>query len=872
MREVSQSPLFDTKAAQYLLGSLMHQPELIYNEDKYIISTEDFVLKVYVIIFSAIYNLTFNGAKIITPASLDLYLSSYPTQYEAYSQNDGQTLVQLIFELTENFDMAQFNMYYERLKKFSTLRELRTKGFDVDEFYHVDFLKQDEIEKTFNALTVNDILNKIRNKIQLVENHNLAKQESSGSYAAKGIRELVQSLQQNPEVGIPLEGKYFNYTTRGCRKGKMYLYSAPSGGGKALPNDTLIPMYDGSFKTVGDIKVGDLLIDRFGNPTKVLKIFPQGQKQVYKVIFKDGREALCNNEHLWSYNTHGQKNKNNLFTKTLQEIIDLGQKTNYKNNDGSYKFLVPMNKAVNYQEKKLKLDPYVLGLMLGDGSFRQHSSNKALQFSTNDVELINSITEITNWGVNKSSEHNYTYYFYDKQKKQNIWVEHYLKDYPELIDTYSYNKFIPTEFLFSSIEQRWSLLQGLMDTDGSVDAKGRCSISTISLQLKDNIVQLCYSLGLKAIVHEDIRPEKYTSTGICYNITIACSKENKIKLFRLSRKQEIVQKYLESVKCFEKNDYNAIVDVVDCGYTTEMTCFLVDNEEHLFLMNDYIVTHNTRTMVGNACSIAYPHIENGKIVSRKVLEPVLFIATEMQADEIQTLILAWISGVDEEKILLNQMTEDEMYLVNIAMNIMEKYEKNFIIEAIPNPSIQSLKSMITNYILHDGIEYIFYDYIFTSVGLMDEFRSVNLREDVVLMMLSNTLKEIAADYNVFVMTGTQLNGTWEGKMVRNANMLRGSKAIADKIDVGSIGVRCPDEEIEQVKCFCEEMNLELPNIVIDIYKNRRGKMCDVKIFRKFNYGTCRTKDILVTTTNYKVIQDIPMLTFELDHYPLKDYE
>lgn len=512
MEKLNQPPLFDKKAAQYVLGCLMHQPNLVYDEDKYILSIDDFADKLYIILFGAIYNLSNNGAKTITPPNIDLYLSAYPVQYENYTKNDGLTLTQLIYEQTEDFDIAQFNFYYERIKKFSTLRELRQKGFEIGEFYRTDFLDQDKIEEEFNKLTVTDILNKIRNKIQLVENRNVSRQESTGQYAAKGIRDLMASLRQNPEVGIPMEGLLLNYATRGCRKGKMYLYSSHSGGGK------------------------------------------------------------------------------------------------------------------------------------------------------------------------------------------------------------------------------------------------------------------------------------------------------------------------------------------------------------------------TRTMVGNACSIAFPRIENGHIVSRQVLEPVLFVATEMQADEIQTLILSWISGVNEEKILLNQLTPDEEYLINIAMNIMEKYEKNFVIEAIPNPSIKSLKSMITNYILHDNIEYIFYDYIFTSVGLMDEFSGVGLREDVVLMMLSNTLKEIAADYNVFVMTGTQLNGTWEGKQVRNANMLRGSKAIADKIDIGVIGVRCTDEELQQVQTYCEEMHLIQPNIVMDIYKNRRGKMCDVKIFRKLDYGTCRATDIIATTTSYKVINDLPELVFVNVIKDMKDYE
>ena len=561
-----------------------------------------------------------------------------------------------------------------------------------------------------------------------------------------------------------------NYTTRGCRKGKMYLYSAPSGGGKALPNSTLIPLYDGTWKQVGDIVVGDILIDRCGKPTKVLQTFPQGQKEVYKIKFKDGREALCNDEHLWSYNTLGQVNKSHFFTKTLREIIEEGAGSNYRNSDGSFKYLIPQNKPVDYVEANLYVHPYLMGLMLGDGSFREHTSNKALQFSTGDEELLETIHTITNWQVQKSSSKNYTYYF--KNNDKNISVSEFLKHYPALINTYSYNKFIPTQFMTGSINQRWLLLEGLMDTDGSIDNKGRCSFTTTSPQLKNDFMLLCNSLGLKTICREDIRSNKYT-TGICYDINIVCSKEDKLKLFRLERKRGIAKEYFNNAKRTVTNDSNAIVDIQDCGYTEDMTCFLVDNDEHLFLMNDYIVTHNTRTMVGNACAIAYPRIENGKIVKRDSLQPVLFIATEMGADEIQTLILSWISGVNEEKILINQMTEDEEKLIAIAANIMDKYEKNFIIESIPNPSIQSLKSMITNYIIHDDVEYIFYDYIFSSIGLIDEFKGINLREDVVLMMLSNTLKEIAATYNVFVMTGTQVNGEYEKKTVRNANMLRG---------------------------------------------------------------------------------------------------
>jgi replicative DNA helicase len=196
----------------------------------------------------------------------------------------------------------------------------------------------------------------------------------------------------------------------------------------------------------------------------------------------------------------------------------------------------------------------------------------------------------------------------------------------------------------------------------------------------------------------------------------------------------------------------------------------------------------TRFLVGNACAISLPYIENGKIIKREHLKPVLFIATEMGADEIQTLIISYVSGVNEEKILLGSYSPEEEARIRLALDILDKYGKNFIIESMPDPSMAMIRAKMAKYIIQDEVEYIFYDYIFSSPGLLSEFRDLEVREDVALMMLSNTLKEVATTYQVFVQTATQLNGNWEKISTRNANLIRGSKAIADKIDIGIIGI------------------------------------------------------------------------------------
>jgi replicative DNA helicase len=270
----------------------------------------------------------------------------------------------------------------------------------------------------------------------------------------------------------------------------------------------------------------------------------------------------------------------------------------------------------------------------------------------------------------------------------------------------------------------------------------------------------------------------------------------------------------------------------------------------LFLFSAPTGHGKTRFLVGNACSLSLPYIKDGKIVKKENLAPVLFIATEMEPDEIQTLVLAYVSGVNEEKLLTNTLTPEEERLIEVAVKIIEEYGDNFKIEKISDPSIASLRAKLTKYILNDKYYHIFYDYIFTSPSLNMEFSRTGLREDVVLMMLSNTLKEIAADYNVFIYTGTQVSRGWERAQFRNENFLAGSKAIGDKVDFGIIAVKLTEEEKEKIQTLllADGVN-KLPNVVLDVYKNRRGRIVNAKIYRLFDYGTCRTEDLIMTDTN-----------------------
>lgn len=269
----------------------------------------------------------------------------------------------------------------------------------------------------------------------------------------------------------------------------------------------------------------------------------------------------------------------------------------------------------------------------------------------------------------------------------------------------------------------------------------------------------------------------------------------------------------------------------------------------------------TRTMISNACNIALPYWDGKQICNVEHRQKVLFIATEMDHEEIQRLVLAYVSGVSSETINDGSYSPADEEKLNKAVEIIKEYKDNFLIEYLPNPNISAVKSMIERHIEQDKVGYIFYDYIFSSPGLVTEFASSKIREDVGLMMLSNTLKEIATTHKVFVMSATQLSGDWEGTKFRNMGYIRGSKAVADKVDIGMIGIRLSGEEKTRVEKILGANEMK-PNIVIDVYKNRSGRATEIKLFRYFDYATCRSYDCFVTDAEYNRIDEFKQKVLE----------
>lgn len=279
----------------------------------------------------------------------------------------------------------------------------------------------------------------------------------------------------------------------------------------------------------------------------------------------------------------------------------------------------------------------------------------------------------------------------------------------------------------------------------------------------------------------------------------------------------------------------------------------------------------TRAMVGDACNLAFPFYFDTKIgewVDKGYCERVLFITTELDKEEIQTMVLARVSGVNESKILKGRYTKEEEDRIDTAIEFITTYA-NLEIEHIPDPNIAQIEAVVRKQVLVNKVENVFYDYIFSSPSLLNEFSSLHIREDVRLGMLSTALKDLAVELNIFIMSATQLSGDFENKKgIRNEKFLRGAKSIADKIDMGAIMTLVGDEEREIIEGIAYQYRLEVPNYVTDIYKIRRGQYKNVKIWSKIDLGTCTLEDILITDGSYHPIENFEYLIDDFSPQPI----
>ncbi len=266
----------------------------------------------------------------------------------------------------------------------------------------------------------------------------------------------------------------------------------------------------------------------------------------------------------------------------------------------------------------------------------------------------------------------------------------------------------------------------------------------------------------------------------------------------------------------------------------------------------------TRMAAGDACKIAVPYfydVNTNQYVYTGNCEPTTIFSTEMPVDEIQTLLIAAVSKVNEEHILYGTYEKGELERVKQAISYIES--SPLYIVHIPDFSIEDIKNQIKKYNREFSVRYFFFDYIHTSLRLMAEVNSksgMGLKEHQLLLVFATELKTIAQQLDVFIYTASQLNGEAQNALYKDQNLLAGSKALANKLDMGVISMSPTKAERKKIEAVLHRMvNMPVPNMCHWVYKVRRGRLTRIIIWTKIDLGTMTEQCLFVTNYDFELI-------------------
>jgi ATP-dependent Clp protease ATP-binding subunit ClpB len=454
--------------------------------------------------------------------------------------------------------------------------------------------------------------------------------------ALKEVRGSQRVTSQNPEETYQALEKYGRDLTQYARAGKLdpvigrdeeirrvvqvlsrrtknnpVLIGEP-GVGKAQPLDARIKTPSG-WTTMGDVRVGDLVTTPDGSSARVTHTFPQGKKQIYRIHFKDGRWADACGEHLWKvYGPHlGTDKKRCKSWKVITTEELAGRLANTQ-----ARWKVPVTKTVSGDGRALPIDPYLLGVLIGDGNLTQDG----VRFSSADHEIVERVRQLlgSDFALTRSKSRPCDYRVVmsatntRRHRKRGPAVrDNALVDHIErlgLLGRPSYEKFVPEEYKKAGADQRFALLRGLIDTDGYVTPTGAISFSTSSVQLARDVQELVWSLGGLARIAQ--KQTSYTYLGerregrLSY--TVCIRHPEPLQLVGLTRKRDRVPKDYQ----YKENLKNRVVRIERLRID-EAKCILIDHPEHLYITDNYVVTHNTAVVEGLAQRIVRGDVPEG---------------------------------------------------------------------------------------------------------------------------------------------------------------------------------------------------------------------------------------------------------------------
>ena len=362
--------------------------------------------------------------------------------------------------------------------------------------------------------------------------------------------------------------------------------------GRAQPVFTKVLTPNG-FRPIGELRVGDSVIGSDGLPTEVLGVYPQGFKEIYRVFTQDGSSTLASGDHLWSVYTREDRRRGKP-ARVLQtkEMIGNLRAAHY------HRYELPLLSApVHFKMQPVPLDPYALGLLLGDGCV---TCSTTPSFATTDPELAESLGQlIPGIKVRRKTEVDYIL------NRATRPGEVITRENPVtgamrrlgLAGMRSNTKFVPAGYLFNTCDVRLAVLQGLLDSDGGpVTQQGRtCRIqfSTVSARLRDDVVCLVQSLG--GVVYSHTRPAEGRKPGLARGRDVHHRSDAHILDIRLPEGIVPFRLARKAAKYDASGGGRPVryIDRIESAGTEEAVCIQVAAANSLYVTEDFLLTHNT---------------------------------------------------------------------------------------------------------------------------------------------------------------------------------------------------------------------------------------------------------------------------------------
>lgn len=515
-------------------------------------------------------------------------------------------------------------------------------------------------------------------------------------------------------LGVPTGFAELDEITNGLHPGQMIIVAARPGVGKALALDTPLPTPDG-WTTMGEVMVGDQLIDAHGRPTRVVATTDvMVDRPCFELEFSDGTVIVADAQHQWLTDTRASRKsaqaaavgynrtRNQRTFAEVRTTEEIARTVRCNTKDARINHSVVNAEALQLPERELMVPPYTLGAWLGDGT------SACAQITSADPEII---TRIEGEGLEVTK------------------ADLYLRTIGVLGD-----KHIPSEYLRGSESQRRALLAGLLDTDGTVTGNGSAQFCVSSERLVQGVRELVASLGYRVQMSTKRVKGRSQASSTAYALTFATDDV----VFGLHRKQ-ILHKERRAASSSVRSGSRFIVDVRKVD-SVPVRCVEVDNADHLYLASESMIpTHNSTISMDfmRSCSIKHGM-------------PSVIFSLEMSRTEIVMRLLSAEAGIKLGDMRSGKMTDEDW--TRLARRMSEISEAPLFVDDSPNLTMMEIRAKARRLKQRNGLKLIVVDYL----QLMSSGKKVESRQQEV-SDFSRQLKLLAKELECPVVAVCQLN-------------------------------------------------------------------------------------------------------------------